>query len=122
MTYAICSSEDARNTAPMSHVSGWIHDKWFDVDAIAFDSGSSSVSIPLSDRKSEDPKLLLRCEGVAEVNVADTEKIGTYDINAIRWNPSSRTLLLKGNIPITVSMRMHDKWRVVVESISDCRS
>jgi hypothetical protein len=72
-----------------------IHDRWFDVEAITYDSGARSVSIPFWSQPTQRPPInlvtgqrepfddLLVVRDTDDPTIEDREQIGTYTFNDI---------------------------------------
>jgi len=100
-----------------------IHDRWFDVDAITYDSSARTVSIPFWSRPTRRPPIdqvtgqhepfddLLVVHDADEPRINDPEEIGTYTFNdivvrgnqiLIRADPNVRISCDTGSLHITV--------------------
>lgn len=99
-----------------------IHDEFFDVDDIRYDSDTGTVDIPFGRvfhdenatvvksgffrRIYEVPVLrcVLRIGNVTDFALEDTQKMGTYDFNVIDYNKASGKLTIKTGIPLKLFM------------------
>jgi len=100
-----------------------IHDRWFDVEAITYDSSARAVRIPFWSQPTRRPPInratgkaepfddLLVVHDADESRVQDREQIGTYTFNdilvrsgqlEIRADPNLRILCTIGHLHITV--------------------
>lgn len=100
-----------------------IHDRWFDVDRIKYDSGARRVSIPFWSRPTRRPPRnqvtgqpepfddLLVVHDADRPTIEDREQIGTYTFNdivvlgdelRIRADPNLRISCAVGSLHITV--------------------
>ena len=92
-----------------------IHDKWFDVDDVEHDESrrrvkvivldvfaSSSISrafrdTGLSEKGTRGTLIIDHCRAL---RIDDTEEIGRYDINRLRYEAAGGTLTLETNTPL----------------------
>ena len=92
-----------------------IHDWWFRIeDAQVVVNGV--VTIRLSARnpykgKSSKPTKRLKISNVLHVELQDTAKVGAYDINEMKFDPSVRLLTITTGIPLTLAFRL-DAFRL----------
>ena len=81
-----------------------LHDCWFSVDAIGWDTALGQVRMPFArDSKgclAGDVDSLLIIDGVKQLIVEDTERIGCYDLN--RFDLAGNVLRLIAGIPTKV--------------------
>ncbi|GAB6188007.1 hypothetical protein [Thermopirellula anaerolimosa] len=87
-----------------------VHDVWFDVDALKGRFSGGVVTIPLYEHvaalsRKRAPIATLVVRHVDSLAVEDTEHVGYYDIDEIRFDPVSKILTIIGCIPIVV--RLH---------------
>ena len=87
-----------------------VHDLWFDVDALKGSFSEGVVTIPLYGRpnalsRKQLPIATLVIKHVDSLVVEDTEHVGYYDIDEIRFDPVGKTLTIIGCIPVVV--RLH---------------
>jgi len=94
-----------------------IHDRWFDVDAITYDSGTRVVRIPfwigpttkspLNRATGEAPSFdgLLAIHDADEPRVEDREHIGTYGFNEISYSNRQLVITAEPNLRITCRVR-----------------
>ncbi len=102
-----------------------IHDCFFDVDDIVFDPPTSVLSIRFRRRVSQkkgfswrdfistsgdSPAIesFLRILHVESYSIKDTEKVGSYDFNVLDYNPMSRLLVVRTNIPIDIRIAVRE--------------
>jgi len=94
-----------------------IHDRWFDVDAITYDSGMHEVRIPFWIRPTSKSPLnraigepqpfdgLLSIHDADELRVEDREHIGTYAFNVIAYSNRQLVITAEPNLRITCRVR-----------------
>ena len=101
------------NLESITHV---IHDRWFEVNDVAYDASRSRLTVPL---ESDSPawwrptsggsgeKLRVGTLCIANVDryvLRETEGIGRYDFNSVRFNADEGRLDLITNIPVSFSV------------------
>ena len=102
----------------------FIHDCWFDLSEIRFDSKKGRLTIPYkkeicADRPSGWRKFFRRVatrietwnlvvDHVIRYNVVDTEKIGSYDFDRIFYDPKTRTVKITTGIPLGFTVVVTD--------------
>lgn len=107
-----------------------IHDCFFDVDDIRFDSEQSTLTFrfrrPISsDRiKLKDfvytsksrptVECFLTIYNVKSYSISDTENVGTYDFNVLDFDPLKHCLTIGTNVPIDIKLEVRD-FRISVE-------
>ncbi|UCD63629.1 MAG: hypothetical protein JSW34_12935 [Candidatus Zixiibacteriota bacterium] len=97
---------------------GIIHDEFFEVDAIKYDASAGKLEIPFArafhDQNARVVKKgffrtiyevpVLRCllciSNVEEYTLEDTQHMGWYDFNTIKYNPKSGIIRINTNIPL----------------------
>jgi hypothetical protein len=125
----------ATDAEALGRVDDLIHDRWFDVDAVAFDADRRVVTIPF-DRPDE-----TRAEVVADWKVAhrlsvprvrhrlsiheavdmrlsDTERIGRYDFDRLTYDAEAGTVAVRTNIPLELVVKV-ERLNVSVESTGE---
>ncbi|MCB9838082.1 MAG: hypothetical protein H6813_01985 [Phycisphaeraceae bacterium] len=98
-------------------ISGWVHDLWFDADALSAQiaCGPRSVRIPLYEERSQAPVRHLVVENVDSIEINDSQNVRWYDINSIKIEDDDSRAKLVGNIPITVVFRSDSRLRVRID-------
>jgi hypothetical protein len=112
-----------RELDKLSMVIDRIHDRWFDVDEVTYDSGARTVRIPFWSRPTQRAPMppgpgqpepfddLLVVHDVDRLRIEDREQIGTYTFNdivvrgidlLIRADPHLRINCEVGSLHITV--------------------
>jgi hypothetical protein len=91
-----------------------IHDAYFDVDQIVFNESKKFVLM----RFEVDPKRLkaspssktfyLRIEKVLKLNFEDTEKIGVYDVNTLKYTDNNKEIILSCGIPFLMKTKVKE--------------
>jgi hypothetical protein len=101
-----------------------IHDSFFDVDDITFNSQTSVLSFKFrrpipskrlaltdfvySSRTKPAHEYMLIIRNVESYSIRDTEKVGTYDFDVLEFDPSTRRISIRTNIPIGISIVVRD--------------
>jgi len=110
-----------------------IHDAWFDVSNIEFDSNTSVLSIEferaLKDEstvveknwmmeKLEVPlvQCFLNIFHVESYKIDDTERVGSYDFTTLEYNSDSRCISIITGTPIGIEIKVRDFEVSVVET------
>ena len=110
-----------------------IHDAWFDVSNIAFDSNTSVLSIEfdleLKDestvveknwmmKKLEVPlvQCFLNIFHVESYEIDDTERVGSYDFTSLEYNSDLRCISIITGTPIGIEIKVRDFEVSVVET------
>jgi len=100
----------ATNLDDLTRVNELLHDRWFDLADVTFQEGDSSLTIEFSDSAGDDidggDRLMLAIHHVESYCVEDTQRIGRYDFNVIRYDASQRTVTVLTGIPCVL-------WAVV---------
>jgi hypothetical protein len=118
------------NPKDLHAVNDLIHDCYFDIDGIAFDRSLSVLSFrfrrfvakgefwwravtPTSKMR---PAIegLLRVHHVDNYSVHDIQKLGTNSFNVLTYEPSARSVLVQGNVPMDIRIFVHE-FEVSVE-------
>jgi hypothetical protein len=94
-----------------------IHDRWFDVDAIAYDPGTRVVKIPFWNKPTSRPLVnrmtgerepfdsLLVVHDADEPGIEDKERIGTYSFDVIAYFNREIVITAEPNLRISCSVR-----------------
>ena len=88
-----------------------VHDLWFDVDQLERHPSCGAATIPLYERPDDlrqkrPPILTLVIKHVHSAVVKDSEHVGYYDIDQIRFDPVANVLTISGCIPLVVQFRV----------------
>jgi len=110
---------DPKNIATILDV---IHDCWFDRDEITFDAEQRILSVrfikEVGPVRIVDKKLFLkrvrvpmiecflRIYSVKEYKVTDTEKVGKYDFNEIKYDPYLNLIRITTGIPLDITLQV----------------
>lgn len=94
----------------------FIHDQWFDLEHVSFNRIKSSLEIPFvkelfDERQIIDGSLikkikipvvncLLKIFEVDETVILDTQRVGSYDMTWIEYNPELRLLQISTGVPL----------------------
>ena len=81
-----------------------VHDLWFDVDQIEFDREQKILSFQIQIKGGGEICRRLRIRHVLDVKVNDTEKVGQYDINEVRFDAATKTITITGGVPIEIKV------------------
>src|SRR6266851_4374010 len=94
-----------------------IHDRWFDVDAIAYDPATRVVKIPFWSKPTSRPPVnsvtgepkpfesLLLVHDADEPKIEDKERIGTYSFDVIGYSNREIVITAEPNLRISCSVR-----------------
>ncbi len=123
------------DASALDEVSGEIHDWFFDVEDIAFDRQAAALTIPFRRWSYEEARLVgedppvrgwrkifgtttaksweapwyrwvLRIRSADSYRLQDDAQIGCADFNEISYDPARSTLIVRGNIPVTIEVRV----------------
>jgi hypothetical protein len=108
----------AKRTDEVGAVNDLIHDSFFNVDDIVFDSQTSILSFKFelptlpsglglkvfiySSKASPGVECVLKIHNVEKYSIDDTEKVGRYDFNIIEFDALARVVYIRTNIPIGI--------------------
>ncbi|MEX5216841.1 MAG: hypothetical protein NW701_03350 [Nitrospira sp.] len=82
-----------------------VHDHWFDLNALQFDSEKKEVLFSLGkSRRGPFNELSIKITGVMEVVQEDKAKIGIYDLDDIEI--SSSFICIKSGFPLKINLRV----------------
>ncbi len=107
----------------LDKINNVVHDCFFDVDDISFDSGRRVLSIEFKREALERSKLLrtrgplktwqipiiqcmLKFFHVASYEINDTEGVGTYDLKEVTFESQSSRIVVKTGIPIQIEVQV----------------
>ena len=110
-----------------------IHDSWFDVSNIKFDSNTSVLSIEFARKlldksavvekkwfveKTEVPlvQCFLNIHHVASYKIDDSERVGCYDFTTLEYNSDLRCISIITGTPISIEIQVKDFEVSVVET------
>jgi len=99
-----------------------IHDYWFDLDEIKYDPAAQQLKIPLSqkiqrkkskiltkDKNKLHPKrYIMLIKKVLDVEIVDSEKVGSYDINNIAYKTDTKSIVINTGIPLKFGVNVKD--------------
>ena len=90
-----------------------IHDHWFNVETVTLDHASKLVSFRVEPRhaalaKGSPDGVMVVIKNVDDLEIKDTEKVRDYNINEIKFDPETRTLVLTGGVPIELVFHVTD--------------
>jgi hypothetical protein len=100
-----------------------LHDEWFDVDALDFDRSRSVLRIPFRDREDTQQQRSTNCLEIRNVDsyeVQDTEHVGFYDLNEIRYEPSQQRLTIVTGVPLGFTIQIR-QFELVLNEIADSK-
>lgn len=110
----------ARSASELAPVNQFIHDEWFDVDEIVFDEGAGVVTIPFTRPAQEQQghrigrvgrlyqvevdkcESYLRIYHVRHWSVEDSQLVGRYDFNEVKYDPESKIVRITTGVPIVL--------------------
>ena len=102
-----------------------VHDCWFDVENIRFDSKTKLLTIKFLKENLDDARVLsdwwlirkisipafeciLQISHVNKYRIEDTEKVGEYDLNTINYDLTSKQFLIECGIPLKIFIDVDD--------------
>ena len=100
-----------RDGKQLTELMDLVHDHWFNLETVALDPKSRSVVLYVEPRRSALAQgscrgITLTVKNVEDLTVKDTEHVRDYDINEITFDPTTRTIVLTGGIPIEIVLRV----------------
>ncbi len=112
------------NPKELDAVHDLIHDCYFDVDDVAFDASSSVLSFRFrrvatrgkygwkafisTSKMSPAIECYLRFHHVESYSIKDTQKVGTYDFDVLAYDPSTKCIAVRTNVPIDIRIFVRD--------------
>lgn len=103
MEITINDSKDLRK------ITSLVHDSWFDIDQVLQDHKNGIVKIYFqkssklpADKKNRFASITIK--NVQRLEVKDTEKIGYYDFNEIKYLEKERCLVITTGVPIGIKI------------------
>ena len=85
-----------------------IHDWYFDVEKIGYNQESRTVTVFLVPTKQDIPALnnyvKLEIFNVKNIEIQDTEKIGYYCLNTVKYNEVSKTIQIYCDVPLKIKI------------------
>lgn len=85
-----------------------VHDRWFKVDDVKLDASRNTLSVPFGDSRSATRKPggatishYLEIGYVERYTLEETEGVGSYDFNEIRFVQPTQTVTITTGIPLT---------------------
>ena len=110
-----------------------IHDAWFDVSNIEFNSNTSVLSIEFARQLKENATVveknwmmkrlevpLVQCFlnifQVESYKIDDTERVGSYDFTTLKYNPDQRCISIITGTPIGIEIKVREFEVSVVET------
>jgi hypothetical protein len=113
---------EVRDADDLDPLSDLVHDYWFDVENVHFDSDEGIVTVPLRNAKKADGHdRILKFHHVRTLEVEDEAMIASYDVDEIEYDPSSRRLVVASGFPFRMVMEV-DALRVLVDPFLDGRA
>ena len=108
-----------------------IHDCWFDKEDVSFNEESSILSIKFEKENLEKKEVVrkilffkknriptiecyLNIHHVKSYDILDTENVGKYDFNELKYNPSFGKIVITTGIPLGFEITV-DKFEVSIE-------
>lgn len=103
----------ATEPSALDVVTDVIHDAWFDVDEVTFEDGQ--VRVPFTVRRAifrsaepDAPRSSLLIRHVTALDLEDTQGIGRYDFNRLRFDENAGRLSIDSGIPLRFEMLVED--------------
>jgi hypothetical protein len=90
-----------------------VHDRWFDLEQLAFDKTSRQVTLRLGEnRKGPYDQKTLTVTDVAEISIQDDAQIGIYDLSDVQIGDSY--VRLTSGMPLTINLAVGDGCKIHV--------
>jgi hypothetical protein len=99
----------------LPELNGLLHDRWFDVDNLAFDELREEFRLIFGKHKALHDQYLV-ISGVLGYKLTDREHIGIYDIYELSVNLERRKILITGCIPISIELDVSEDFEIVMYS------
>ena len=124
----------ATRAEDLERITGEIHDWFFDVDDVTFDAGRSEVVVPFRRWSTDEARVvetpprslfrrllamggrsewevpwyrwMLRVKDATSCELGDNAEIGSADFNGVEYDADAGLVTVKGNIPVTISVRV----------------
>lgn len=100
------------NVGNLYELTNIVHDKWFMVNEIKYDTYIHLLELPFYDnnpyKQKDSPRGILIFKGVRDVLLIDNEQIGSYDFNKVVYDPKKAMIRLKTNLPLTFDIIVND--------------
>jgi hypothetical protein len=113
----------ATTGAELEPISGYLHDRWFDLDAVVLDEGERELRVPylsgFPGRQGFWRRLLrkphvaphvagvLVVRNVAEHSIDDRAGIGCFDFGVISYDDSASLVEIRSNFPLEIRITVH---------------
>ena len=86
-----------------------VHDLWFDIGQLTRSFADQTVKIYFQKNSRNfterlEDGLLLIIKNVEQLNIKDTEKVGYYDLNEIKYDSATHCLTITSGIPICIKI------------------
>lgn len=109
MEVIVVTQAHATERGQLNMVNDRIHDRWFDVSGVKFDESRGVLRVPFDESRSPTKhgpgvRLATRCLEIGNVErytLKESEGVGRYDFNVLRYAPESRTITVTTGIPLT---------------------
>lgn len=105
-TYTATSERELEDLIPL------VHDMYFPIDSVVFDRERGVVEIPFSRTGRETDPLTgalpstVSIGDVIDMHVADTEGVGFYNVNELRYDAKGGVLTVVTGIPLTLRCKV----------------
>lgn len=124
MNERLCIKEPVKLTSVADILNG----AWFDLEDMKFSQDSRELIIrfrreaphrvarlaSVSSATGSGPELVLVIKDVLEYEVRDTEKVGIYDLNRLKYDAATNCIELRGGIPLLIRIRV-SRFEVCLE-------
>ncbi len=128
MDYAAMASQCVFDSPrDLWRINDFIHDCWFDVEDIILDKATSILSVMYladlrdkasrkwwndffdsSSRKRPRRECYLRIRNVEDYTIRDTQRVGCYDFNVLKFDLQTSTIVFHTGIPIEISVQVRN--------------
>lgn len=103
------SDQKASTTQALDAITRQLHDHWFEVAEVESDPTAGTVTIPFLARNQPRPgpawvDRVLCIGSVRRLRLEDSEHIGKYDFNELRYAPETGVLRVTTGVPLTLEV------------------
>jgi hypothetical protein len=104
---------EAVTQAELDRLLDEIHDQWFDVDHVVFDKYHHKVTLPFTSLG-----LVLTINHATSLRIADSEGVGRYDLNELRYDSVRKVVQIRTGVPLDLEIGV-DHLLVRLEPAAD---
>ena len=126
---------EARNIQDLSKINAVIHDMSFDISQIEFDAKANRLTIPFDYQDESQARITkaglfiksyvlpvyrgsLLVDATRSFSLVDTEEVGTYKFNTIKYDPNRKKLTVQATVPLQLEADV-DELSVSIETSNE---